>query len=86
MALPPPAPGGRHGPFGAKAFKGALVACAALILGGFAMLGGGDAVASVGAAFLVLGTLGLATGGLGLLAERRIERRGSGPPDSPKTR
>jgi S-adenosylmethionine hydrolase len=44
MALPPPAPGGRHGPFGAKAFKGALVACAALVVGGLVMaLGGGDA-------------------------------------------
>jgi hypothetical protein len=49
------------------------------------MLGGGEAVAGVGTAFLALGILGLATSGLGLLAERRIERRGSEPPDPPKT-
>ena len=83
MALPPPAPGGRHGPFGAKAFKGALVACAALVVGGLVMaLGGGDAVSSVGTAFVALGALGLGTSGLGLLVERRIERRGPDPPDS----
>jgi drug/metabolite transporter (DMT)-like permease len=85
MALPPPSPRGRHGPFGEKAFKAALVGCVILIVAGFAMLGGGDAVASVGTAFLVLGTLGLATSGLGLLAERRIERRDSEPPDPPQT-
>ena len=85
MALPPPSPGGRHGPFGERAFKVALVGCVILVVGGFAMLGGGEAVASVGTAFLVLGVLGLATSGLGLLAERRIERRGSEPPDPPKT-
>jgi hypothetical protein len=81
MALPPPSPGGRHGPFGERAFKAALAGCVVLIVAGLAMLGGGRAVAGVGAAFLVLGTLGLAIGGLGLLAERRIERRDSEPPD-----
>jgi len=85
MGLPPPVPDRRHGPFGEKPFKAALVACAALIVGGLAMLQAGEAIASVGMAFVVLGTLGLATGGLGLLAERRIERRASEPPDSPKT-
>jgi drug/metabolite transporter (DMT)-like permease len=85
MALPPPPPSGGHGPFGDKAFKSALVGCAALIVAGLVMLGGGDATADVGTAFVVLGALGLVMGGLGLLVERRIERRHAKPPDSPNT-
>jgi hypothetical protein len=84
MALPPPPPSGRHGPFGDKAFRAALFACAALAIAGVAMLRGGDGIAAVGMSFVVLGTLGLATGGLGLLAERRIERRRSRRSDTPE--
>jgi hypothetical protein len=84
MTFPPPT-GGRHGPFGDKAFKAALVACAVMVLAGSAMVTGRGSMAAVGAAFLALGGLGLATGGLGLLAERRIERRASRPPETPRT-
>ena len=82
MTVPPPT-GGRHGPFGDKAFKAALVACAVMVLAGSAMVTGRGSMAAVGTAFVVLGALGLATGGLGLLAERRIERRRE-PPDPPR--
>src|SRR5204862_2352568 len=85
MPLPPPSSGARHGPFGEKAFKAALIGCVVLIFGGFAMLGGGEDVAGIGTAFLVLGTLGLTTSGLGLLLERPIEHRGARAPDPPKT-
>jgi hypothetical protein len=83
---PPPLPPGRsptgHGPFGEKAFRGALVGCGALVVIGLGMmLAGGEAVVSVGTSFVVLGALGLAIGGGGLLAERLLGRRPTARPD-----
>jgi hypothetical protein len=73
-----------HGPFGDKAFKGALIGCLGLVIIGLLMvLVGGDAPRSVGASFMVLGVLGLVTGGAGLLAERLLQRR---PPPRPDVR
>ena len=76
MDEPPRRPGPGRGPFGEKAFNGALIACAVLVVGGLAMLGGGETMANVGLMFVSLGGLGLVTGGFVLLVERRIERRG----------
>jgi hypothetical protein len=83
--MPPDSSGGPgHGPFGDKAFKGALIGCVVVVIVGFLMvLVGGQAVRSVGVSFLVLGVLGLVTGGGGLLAERVLGRR---PPPSPDIR
>ena len=79
--LPSDAAGSGHGPFGDKAFKGALVGCVVLALIGLVMvLVGGDAPRSVGAAFVALGALGLLTGFGGLLAERLLQRRPPPPP------
>ena len=81
MGLPPQLPppegsGSGHGPFGERAFKGALIGCVVLVVVGLSMvLFGGDAPRSVGASLLVLGVLGLGTSGAGLLAERIIGRR-----------
>src|SRR3954452_3803353 len=74
--LPPGDSGSGYGPFGEKAFKGALIGCIVLLMIGVAMvLVGGDAPAAVGTAFIVLGALGLVTGGVGLLAERLLGRQ-----------
>ena len=82
--LPPGDSGSGHGPFGEKAFKGALIACAVVVvLGGLMVVLGGDAPKAVGTAFIVLGLLGLVTGGAGLLAERVLRRR---PPPPPQIR
>ena len=86
MGVPPQLPSGHsgsgRGPFGEKAFKGALIGCVVLVLVGLAMvLLGGDAARSVGTSFLVLGILGLVTSGAGLLAERLLGRRPPPPPD-----
>jgi hypothetical protein len=83
--MPPDSSGGPgHGPFGEKAFKGALIGCVVVVIVGFLMvLVGGQALRSVGVSFLVLGVLGLVTGGGGLLAERVLGRR---PPPSPDIR
>jgi hypothetical protein len=71
-----------HGPFGEKAFKGALVGCVVLVIVGLVMvLLGGEAASSVGTAFVVLGALGLLTSGAGLLLERLLGRRPPPPPD-----
>lgn len=78
---PPGMSGSRHGPFGEKAFHGALIGCGALVIIGLLMVVlGGQAVTSVGTSFLVLGVLGLVTGAAGLLAERHLERRHPAPP------
>jgi len=80
--LPPGDSGAGHGPFGDKAFKGALIGCVLLLFVGPVMvLLGGDAARSVGASLLVLGVLGLVIGGAGLLAERVLQRRPPPPPD-----
>ena len=79
--LPPGGSSPGHGPFGEKAFKGALIGCVVLlVLGPLMMLLGGDAARSVGTSFVVLGALGLATSG-GLLAEQVLGRRPPPPPD-----
>lgn len=70
-----------HGPFGDRAFKGALIGCVALVIAGVVMMVlGGDAPRSVGASFLALGVLGLVVGAVGLLAEHLLQRRPP-PPD-----
>jgi len=80
--LPPRDSGSGHGPFGEKAFKGALIGCVILVIGGpLMMLLGGGAVSSVGTSFVVLGVLGLVTSGAGLLAERLLGRRPPPPSD-----
>jgi hypothetical protein len=82
--LPPGDAGSGHGPFGEKAFKGALIGCVVLVvIGALMLLLGGDAPTAVGSAFIVLGVLGLVTGGAGLLAERLLQRR---PPPPPSVR
>jgi hypothetical protein len=88
MGLPRHMPRGRpprgHGPFGDRAFKGALIGCVVLVAIGLLMiLVGGHSTEAVGTAFLVLGVLGLAVGGAGLLAERLLQRR---PPPPPRVR
>jgi hypothetical protein len=82
--LPPETSGSGHGPFGDKAFKGALIGCAVLAIAGLLMmLLGGEAPSAVGTSFLVLGVLGLVVGAIGLLAERLLQRR---PPPPPRVR
>jgi hypothetical protein len=88
MGLPRHIPRGRpsrgHGPFGDRAFKGALIGCVVLVaIGLLMMLLGGESAKAVGTAFLVLGVLGLTVGGAGLLAERLLQRR---PPPPPRVR
>jgi hypothetical protein len=74
--MPPDSSGSGHGPFGDRAFKGALIGCVVLVIAGVLMvIIGGQAAKSVGASFLVLGVLGLVTGGGGLLAEHLLGRR-----------
>jgi len=79
MGLPRHLPdGGRasgRGPFGEKAFRGALVGCGVLLAAGLITVLSGEGARSVGASLLVLGALGLTTGGAGLLAERLLGRR-----------
>jgi peptidoglycan/LPS O-acetylase OafA/YrhL len=68
--------GSGHGPFGKKAFNGALIGCVVLaVIGALMLVLGGDAPTAVGTAFIVLGGLGLVTSGAGLLAERLLQRR-----------
>jgi hypothetical protein len=74
--VPPAAPGSGHGPFGDKAFKGALIGCVLLVALGLPMvLTGGEVATPLGTSFLVLGLLGLVIGGAGLIAERVARRR-----------
>jgi hypothetical protein len=74
--VPPGGSGSGHGPFGEKAFKGALLGCAViLVIGVLMVLLGGDAPRSVGASFIVLALLGLGSAAAGLLAERLLGRR-----------
>jgi hypothetical protein len=81
--IPPGASSSGRGPFGEKAFRGALIGCVALVLvGALMVLLGGDA-AAVGTAFIVLGVLGLVSGGAGLLAEHLLRRRPP-PPTLPQ--
>jgi hypothetical protein len=80
--LPPGDSSSGHGPFGEKAFKGALIGCVVfVILGSLMVLLGGGAASSVGTSLVVLGALGLITSGAGLLAERLLGRRPPPPPD-----
>jgi hypothetical protein len=80
--VPPAEPSSGHGPFGDKAFKGALILCAVLVAAGLPMLLLGGGVATpLGTSFLALGLLGLVTGGAGLLAERVAKRRPPPPAD-----
>ena len=80
--LPPDHSGSGHGPFGERAFKGALIGCVVLVIIGLAMmLLGGEAARSVGISFIVLGAVGLVTSGAGLLAERLLGRRPPPPAD-----
>ena len=73
-----------RGPFGEKAFRGALIGCVVFVIVGLVLVPlGGDAARPVGTSLLVLGLLGLATGGAGLLAERLLRRR---PPPGPDVR
>ena len=86
MGLPPhsssPSSGSGHGPFGEKAFKGALIACAVLVVAGVAMLGiGGRAVRGVGTALIVICLVGLLSAGTLLLAERLMRRTPPPPSD-----
>ena len=79
--LPPGSPGSGHGPFGVKAFHGALIGCGlAVVLGLLMVLYGGEAVRSVGTSLMVVGILGLVTGAVGLLIERHLQRRRPPPP------
>jgi hypothetical protein len=72
--------GSGHGPFGEKAFKGALIGCGALVVIGLLLvLFGGAAATALGASFLALGTVGPLTAAAGLLLERRLRRQ---PPPS----
>lgn len=74
--------GGGHGPFGEKAFKGALIACCVLIGVGVLMLAtGGSDVRGVGIALIVLCGVALLTSGAGLLAERLMRRNPPPPPE-----
>ncbi len=90
--MPPPGrpggPGGTgHGPFGEKAFKGALVVCCVLVvLGPVLLVAGGEAARGAGTAFLVLGALGLLTSGALLLLEAAAKRRSAPPPTRPPER
>ena len=79
MGLPlHPSPGGSghgHGPFGEKAFKGALVACVVLVVAGVGMLAiGGRAVRGVGTALIVICLVGLLSAAALLFAERLMRR------------
>ena len=80
--LPPGDSGSGHGPFGEKAFRGALVACGAMVLIGLVLaLATSGAPRSVGVSFLALGGVGLGTSAALLLAERLLRRRPPPPPD-----
>jgi hypothetical protein len=82
--IPSGSSGSGHGPFGDRAFKGALIGCVVVAIAGLLMmLFGGEAPRSVGTAFLVLGVLGLVVGGAGLLAEHLMRRR---PPPPTRVR
>jgi hypothetical protein len=65
-----------YGPFGERAFRGALLACAVLVVAGVALSAlVAGAVGGVGRAFAALGALGLLVAGSGLLVERLLGRR-----------
>jgi hypothetical protein len=79
MGLPPhpsaEGSGHGHGPFGEKAFKGALVACVVLVVAGVGMLAiGGRAVRGVGTALIVICLVGLLSAAALLFAERLMRR------------
>ena len=74
--------GDGHGPFGDKAFKGALIGCVVLVAAGAAMVAaGGESLRAAGVALIAVCGLGLLTGGAGLLAERVLKRTPPPPPD-----
>ena len=80
MALPPHSSsqgsGSGHGPFGEKAFKGALIACVVLIAIGIAMLAtGARAVRGAGTALIALCLVAMLSTATLLLAERLMRRR-----------
>jgi hypothetical protein len=80
--LGPPDPGSGRGPFGEKAFRGALVGCALLVVVGLPlMVATGGTSRAIGTVLLALGLLGLVVGGGGLLAERLLQRRPPPPAD-----
>jgi hypothetical protein len=67
--------GSGHGPFGEKAFKGALIVCALLIVAGVAMLAtGGRAVRGAGTALVVICVVAVLSAATLLLAERLMRR------------
>jgi hypothetical protein len=73
--LPPSGSGSGHGPFGAKAFRAAVVGCVVVaVIGGLMVLLGGAAPRSVGVSLIVLALVGLASAAAGLLAERLLGR------------
>ena len=77
MGMPPHSSSGGHGhgPFGDKAFKGALVACVVLVVAGVGMLAvGGQALRGVGTALIVICLVGLLSAAALLLAERLMRR------------
>ena len=86
MSLPrhlaPPDPGSGRGPFGEKAFRGALIGCAVLVVAGVPLVvATGGTSRAIGTVLLTLGALGLVVGGGGLLAERLLQRRPPPPAD-----
>jgi hypothetical protein len=73
-----------RGPFGEKAFRGAVIGCVVLLIGGLSLVMlGGAAATALGASFLALGAVGLLTAAAGLVAERVLGRR---PPPSREVR
>jgi hypothetical protein len=71
-----PDPGSGRGPFGERAFRGALAGCALLVVIGVPLvLASGGTARAIGTALLALGALGLVVGGGGLMAERLLQRR-----------
>jgi hypothetical protein len=80
--LGPPDPGSGRGPFGEKAFRGALIVCAVLVVIGLPLVvATGGTARAIGTVLLALGVLGLVVGGGGLLAERLLQRRPPPPAD-----
>jgi hypothetical protein len=77
-----PDPGSGRGPFGEKAFRGALAGCAVLVVVGLPLVvATGGTSRAIGTVLLALGVLGLVVGGGGLVAERLLQRRPPPPAD-----
>jgi hypothetical protein len=88
--IPPVGPGpGRdpgRGPFAGRAFRGALVVCAVLVVVGPVLLvTAGHGGRAAGIALLVLGAVGLLAGGGGLALARMRRRAPGQPPPAPST-